>query len=412
MIDVFLQKEAEHKASAERAAASGDWIALATEARHLVTVYGAILQSGLVDRSSFARWEGLRKKWQEIGERARVRSLAKAEERPPAKSETAPEPRVVEPQIEDQGEDAPQAKPGSEHPKAGLKLSDVKGLEEAKRIVMKALVNPVRHPDVYRTLKIRSGKGLLLYGPPGTGKTMFARAIAGEMNLPFIYRKASELKDKYVGESEKNVSRLCEEAYSHKQSVVFLDECDELLRKRGNQKVNILGSFLEEMDGFATNRESQVFFLLASNRPWLIDSAIMSRIGAAAHVGLPEPETRRSIIEAALKDVPLAADVDLDELARLTDGYSGRQLAGEGIGICFVAATNAAERWISRLESAEPSRTEKSRIEPITRADFEAAMKSVVPVSVSDPEIVNKNREFSLSGQAAAPGGAEDGSED
>ena len=387
-------------------------MALAAEAMHLVTVYGAILQSGLVDKSSFARWENLRKKWLEIGQRARAKSMAKVESRPMEKLETASKPRVVEPQVEDHGEDALSVKSKSEHRNTELKLSDVKGLDEAKRIVMKALVNPVRHPDVYRTLKIRSGKGLLLYGPPGTGKTMFARAIAGEMNLPFIYRKASELKDKYVGESEKNVSRLCEEAYSHKQSVVFLDECDELLRKRGNQKVNILGSFLEEMDGFATNRKSQVFFLLASNRPWLIDSAIMSRIGAAAHVGLPELETRRSIIEAVLKDVPIAADVDFDELARLTDGYSGRQLAGDGIGICFVAATNAAERWISRLESAEPSSTDKSRVEPITRADFVAALKSVVPVSVSDPEIVNKNREFSLSGQTAAPGGAADGSDE
>lgn len=412
MIDVFLQKETEHKAAAERAAASGDWAALAAEARRLVTVYGAILQSGLVDKSSFARWETLRSKWQKIGELAQGRSLAKAEGRSAGKSETASEPRVVEPQVEDHVEDASPAKSGGEQPRPGLKLSDVKGLEEAKRIVMRALVNPIRHPGVYRTLKIRSGKGLLLYGPPGTGKTMFARAIAGEMNLPFIYRKASELKDKYVGESEKNVSRLCEEAYSHRQSVVFLDECDELLRKRGNQKVNILGTFLEEMDGFATNRESQVFFLLASNRPWLIDSAIMSRIGAAAHVGLPELETRRSIIEAALEGVPVADDVDLDELARLTEGYSGRQLAGEGIGICFVAATNAAERWISRLESAGPTQAEKARVEPVTRADFDAAMKSVVPVSVSDPEIVNKNRGFFLSGQAAAPGGAEDGSDE
>lgn len=408
MIDVFLRQEAEHKTVAEKAALSGDWKTLQREAESLVKIYGAILVSGLVETSSFPRWESLRAKWQEI-ERTAAERVKHASVRDGKASGDDSKQAV-------HADDGPSASADSGDAAAGktrqtLRLADVKGLEDAKQVVMESLVNPVKHPDIYRTLKIKGGKGLLLYGPPGTGKTMFARAIAGELGLPFIYKKMSDLKDKYVGESEKNVSRLFEEAYQHKQCVVFLDECESLLRKRGNQKVNIVEAFLAELDGFDTRRDSQIFLLLATNRPWLIDSAVLrsGRIGAAAHVGLPDAETRRCIIESALRDVPLADDVNIDELVARTAGFSGAELNhGDGGGICHEARANASRRWIQRREGRTPGDPEWKRVEQVTRADFLEALKKVIPVSVKDPEIVKRNLEFSLDGKTASGGRDED----
>ena len=242
-----------------------------------------------------------------------------------------------------------------------------------------------------------------------------ARAVAGELGLPFIYRKMSEMKDKYVGESEKNVSRLFEEAYSHKKCVIFLDECESILRKRGNQKVCIVEQFLAELDGFATKRDSQVFVILATNRPWMIDSAVVrsGRIGLAVHVGLPESATRRAIIEAALKGVPLAGDVSIDDIVARTEGYSGAELHhGDGGGVCDEAAMRAGRRWVKRREGLTPSDPEWNRVEPVTMADFDAAIKALVPVSAKDPDIVRRNRAFSLANPSGNEGEDDSGDDE
>lgn len=421
MLHDLLQREDDLKAAALAAAGRGDWASAAASARSLVATYGAILTSGLVPAPEEPRWASLRERWSKIAaEAARKAASARPEggEAPREAAfgrlsfESAPAPAApAAPAPATPAAPAANDAAGEPAPKkseTGVTLADVKGLADAKQAVLDALVNPVRHPDIYRTLKIKNGKGLLLYGPPGTGKTMFARAVAGELGLPFLYRKMSEMKDKYVGESEKNVSRLFEEAYSHKKCVVFLDECESILRKRGNQKVCIVEQFLAELDGFATKRDSQIFVILATNRPWMIDSAVVrsGRIGLAVHVGLPDAETRRAIVEAALKDVPLAPDVSIDDIVERTEGYSGAELHhGDGGGVCDEAAMRAGRRWVKRREGLAPGSPDWDRVEPVTKADFDAAIKALVPVSSKDPDIVRRNRAFSLSNPSA---GAED----
>ena len=408
MLHELLEREESLKAAALRAADAGDWRAVADTAKNLVATYRAILASGLVPGTELSRWTALRDRWEAIGAEASAKGPA-SESKKPARKTAADNPIPDRLSIEDptatKGPAAPVAPPEKKANEAkanftGVTLADVKGLDGAKQAVMDALVNPVRHPDIYKTLKIKNGKGLLLYGPPGTGKTMFARAVAGELGLPFLYRKMSEMKDKYVGESEKNVSRLFEEAYSHKKCVVFLDECESILRKRGNQKICIVEQFLAELDGFATKRDSQIFVILATNRPWMIDSAVVrsGRIGLAVHVGLPDAETRRAIVEAALKDVPLAPDVSIDDIVERTEGYSGAELHhGDGGGVCDEAAMRAGRRWVKRREGLNPGDPEWARVEPVMQADFDAAIKVLVPVSSKDPDIVRRNRAFSLS---------------
>ena len=421
MLHELLEQEESLKATALRAADAGDWRAVADTARKLVATYRAILASGLVPETEVSRWTGLRDRWETIGAEAAAKVPARESrrsERKAVRDSSIPDQLSIE-KAQTSGEPsapaaakdpipvapAPAAQAGdqpadSKAHSTGVTLADVKGLEGAKQAVMDALVNPVRHPDIYKTLKIKNGKGLLLYGPPGTGKTMFARAVAGELGLPFLYRKMSEMKDKYVGESEKNVSRLFEEAYSHKKCVVFLDECESILRKRGNQKICIVEQFLAELDGFATKRDSQIFVILATNRPWMIDSAVVrsGRIGLAVHVGLPDAETRRAIVEAALKDVPLAPDVSIDDIVERTEGYSGAELHhGDGGGVCDEAAMCAGRRWVKRREGLNPGSPEWERVESVTKADFDASIKALVPVSSKDPDIVRRNRAFSLS---------------
>ena len=281
-------------------------------------------------------------------------------------------------------------------------LDDVKGLAEAKAVVMDALINPVNHPDIYKTLKVKPGTGLLLYGPPGTGKTMFAKAIANEMKTTFMHVKLNELKSKYIGETEQNIAEMFKEARSYPKCVLFLDECESMLRKRGNQKVCMVEQFLVELDGFKKDDGNQLFVLLATNRPWMLDSAITrsGRISTAVYVGLPEKETRRLIIDSALKDVPLAPDVDLDRLADLTDGFSGAEISHRenGGGVCDDARKFAARRWIERRKSQAEGSDEWAKVEPVAWADFERALKTVVPTSRRDADIVRKNLAFRDSG--------------
>ncbi len=421
MLHELLQREEDLKSAAQRAADVGDWAAVAKAAQALVSTYRAILASGLVSAAEEDRWTSLCDRWERIGLEAAAKAPAHARtttagsgvgakglaaqptipQKLSFESEAAAKAQKrTDTQDAQQGDQPkPTAESGQNNP-TGITLADVKGLDGAKQAVMDALVNPVRHPDIYKTLKIKNGKGLLLYGPPGTGKTMFARAVAGELGLPFLYRKMSEMKDKYVGESEKNVSRLFEEAYSHKKCVVFLDECESILRKRGNQKICIVEQFLAELDGFATKRDAQIFVILATNRPWMIDSAVVrsGRIGLAVHVGLPDAETRRAIVEAALKDVPLAPDVSIDDIVERTEGYSGAELHhGDGGGVCDEAAMRAGRRWVKRREGLNPGSPEWDRVESVTKADFDASIKALVPVSSKDPDIVRRNRAFSLS---------------
>lgn len=428
MLHELLQREDELKSVALRAADRGDWPTVADNARKLVSVYQAILSSGLVPVTEEARWNSLRDRWAKIGDEAALKApIAKSAKtgvadsvflRPSAGSLHDPS-ATIEPAGK-KADVSPSSAPNDQEKdrkknSTGVTLADVKGLDGAKQAVMDALVNPVRHPDIYRVLKIKNGKGLLLYGPPGTGKTMFARAVAGELGLPFLYRKMSEMKDKYVGESEKNVSRLFEEAYSHKKCVVFLDECESILRKRGNQKICIVEQFLAELDGFATKRDSQIFVILATNRPWMIDSAVVrsGRIGLAVHVGLPEAETRRAIVAAALRDIPLAPDVSIDDIVERTEGYSGAELHhGDGGGVCDEAAMFAGRRWVKRREGLNPGDPEWNRVEPVTKEDFDTAIREIVPVSSKDPDIVRRNRAFSLANPSGDPNSGDSSDDD
>ena len=209
---------------------------------------------------------------------------------------------------------------------------DVGGLEETKERLREAIQWPLEYPEVFEQMDMQAAKGVLMYGPPGTGKTLLAKAIANESQSNFISIKGPELLNKYVGESEKGVREVFEKARSNAPTVVFFDEIDSIAGKRGQNSGDsgvgerVVSQLLTELDGLEELED--VVVIATTNRPDLIDPALVrpGRLDRHIHVPVPDEEGRRKILEVHTRDKPLADDVDLDQLARKTEGYVGADL--------------------------------------------------------------------------------------
>lgn len=277
--------------------------------------------------------------------------------------------------------------------KKGITLADVKGLKDAKDIVFDSLINPILYPNVYNTLDVIPEPGLLLYGPPGTGKTMFARAIANELNMEFITVSLPDIRGKNSLQTVQMISNLFAKARCYPQGcVLFLDECDDILSRPGSSKAYGVNQILIELNDLK-EKAGKVFVLIATNRPWMLEAALLrsGRISAAVYVGLPEKETRLEILSSVLEGIPLAADVDLEKLAVLTEGYSCAQLGKNSGGICNLAKNYASRRWVNRIK-LNPQ--EKNIVEALCWKDFEIAVKETIPAAVKDAERIRENNKF------------------
>ncbi len=210
-----------------------------------------------------------------------------------------------------------------------IKFSDVAGLDDVKKAITIKMINPVKYPEKYKMYAKKTGGGVLLYGPPGTGKTMIAKAIANEVGAKFYAVKGSDIVSKWVGESEKNINSLFEEANKQDRAIIFIDEMDSLIGKRGldthnDKRVN---EFLQQIDGFA-GRNPNLLLLGATNRPWDIDSAAMrsGRFSQKIYLPLPDAAARKFMLEKNMKGVPVVKDFDIDKIVDATDGYTGADI--------------------------------------------------------------------------------------
>ncbi|MEW6078704.1 MAG: ATP-binding protein [Thermodesulfobacteriota bacterium] len=224
------------------------------------------------------------------------------------------------------------------------KLDDVAGLQDVKQELRDKVIEPFQHPEAYEKFKVKIGGGILMYGPPGNGKTFVAKAIAGELDAAFFNVNASQIKDKYVGETEKNIQRLFDEARKHPKAVLFLDEVDHLLAKRGNRKIGTVAQFLTQMDGLVKNTNC-LLVLGATNKPWVLDEAVIrpGRMGTHIYVGPPDAPARKAMLEYNLKGVPVATDLAYDEIVSQTEGYSGADIAE----VCDRAKRSALKRQLA-----------------------------------------------------------------
>jgi transitional endoplasmic reticulum ATPase len=213
---------------------------------------------------------------------------------------------------------------------SGVGFDKVANLSEVKQRLTEAVIWPLKEPDRFLRLGIEPPRGILLYGPPGTGKTFVVRALANEAGAAFYSVKGAELLDKYVGESERAVRDVFARARGTAPSLIFFDEFDALAPVRGRSTTtvsdSVVAALLTEIDGMS--ERGQVAVIAATNRRELIDPALLRAGRFETHVflGLPDVEARRAMLD--INDVPLAEDVDLDDLATLTEGLSFADIAG------------------------------------------------------------------------------------
>jgi cell division protease FtsH len=245
-------------------------------------------------------------------------------------------------------------------------FADVAGIDEAKQELTE-IVDFLRDPDKYRRLGGRIPRGVLLSGPPGTGKTLLARAVAGEAGAPFFSMSASEFVEAIVGVGASRVRDLFRQAKQESPAIVFIDELDAVGRARSSaggygggsdEREQTLNQILTEMDGFDST--SSVIVIGATNRTDVLDQALLrpGRFDRRVAVLPPDREGRRLILEVHTRDVPLAADVDLDHIAATTPGMVGADLAN---------LVNEAALLAARSDRSE-----------VTAADFAQSLEKII----------------------------------
>ncbi len=211
-------------------------------------------------------------------------------------------------------------------------FDDVAGLENAKRDLHE-IIDYLKEPERFRKLGAKIPKGILLMGPPGTGKTLLAKAVAGEAEVPFYSISGSEFIEMFVGVGASRVRDMFESAKKEAPAIIFIDEIDSVGRMRGSglggghdEREQTLNQILAEMDGFEP--EQTVVVLAATNRPDVLDPALLrpGRFDRKITLELPRREARLKILEVHARDIPLADDVDLENLAARTVGFSGADL--------------------------------------------------------------------------------------
>jgi peroxin-1 len=209
-------------------------------------------------------------------------------------------------------------------------LNDIGGLAEVKKILIETMLWPAKYPNLFANAPLRLASGLLLYGPPGTGKTILAGAAAKHCGLRLISIKGPELLSKYIGASEQAVRDVFQRAQSAKPCVLFFDEFDSLAPRRGHDNTGVtdrvVNQLLTQLDGIETL--SGVFVLAATSRPDLLDPALLrpGRLDIHLRCSLPDKNSRLAILNVLSKPMKLSTDVDLSEVARATDGFSGADL--------------------------------------------------------------------------------------
>jgi cell division protease FtsH len=246
--------------------------------------------------------------------------------------------------------------------KQDVKFDQIKGADEAVDEV-KEIVSFLKHPDKYLKLGARIPKGVLLIGSPGTGKTLLARAIAGEAEVPFYFTSGSEFEEMLVGAGASRVRDLFAKAKKTAPSIIFIDEIDSIARKRGTvinsgNTEQTLNQILVEMDGFDKN--TNVIVIAATNRPDVLDPALLrpGRFDRRVTLELPDLKGREDILKVHSRNKPLAADVNLENVAKRTIGFSGADLENTLNEAAIIAAkANRSEVTSSDIEEAATKTT-------------------------------------------------------
>ncbi len=267
----------------------------------------------------------------------------------------------------------------------GVTYEDIGGLHEELQRIREMIELPLKHPELFRHLGIDPPKGVILYGPPGTGKTLIAKAIANETGAHFISINGPEIMSKFYGESEARLREVFQEAEQNAPSIVFIDELDAIAPKRsevtGEVERRVVSQLLALMDGL--KGRGQVIVIGATNRIEAIDPALRrpGRFDREIRIGVPDRNGRKEILQIHTRRMPLAEDVDLDEIADITHGFTGADLAA----LCREAAMNALRRFLPKIDlEKEVIPAEVLEQLKVTRDDFANALRMIQPSALRE----------------------------
>ena len=274
--------------------------------------------------------------------------------------------------------------------KPNVNWEEVVGLDTAKKAIKEAIVYPVQRPDLF---PLGWPRGILLFGPPGCGKTLIAAAVATELDATFFSIDAASIMSKWLGEAEQNVAKLFGSARKSsnegKPAIVFVDELDSLMGQHQNEvggEIRVRNQFLKEMDGIVDKGKNlHVYVIGATNKPWDLDWPFIRRFQKRILVPLPDHHTRLMMLKLYISNLTIAQDVDLHELARLSEGFSGSDIRD----VC----QSAQLKLIGEFFESGKATDKEAKPRSITMNDFRQTLEERKP-SVSLDMLSLYNRWF------------------
>ena len=272
---------------------------------------------------------------------------------------------------------------------------DIGGLKTEIRKIREMVELPIRHPELFERLGVEPPRGVLLYGAPGTGKTLLAKAVANESDANFIYISGPELVSKFVGESEEKLREIFKEAQEKAPTIIFMDEIDAIAPKReeatNEVERRMVSQLLTLLDGIAAR--GQVIVIGATNRENSIDPALRrpGRFDREIEIGVPDRDARKEVLQIHTRNMPLAKDVNLDDLANLTHGYTGADLAA----LVREAAMATLRKILPKVMDKNSVSNELLIGMTVTLDDFQEAVASIRPSGLREVFVERPNVHWS-----------------